>query len=1158
MPYLHFPSVDVLSLVLLSQAVPGSVQVNPCKAYRLPTGELVVELSQRLAKSVPLALEQFGVHVIKPSKKTLAEMPEPLEACCWQQLIPLQKCKTDDSSEIKTVLFVTKSGERFTGLASEMIRLGHDRISYRHADAESPGGLFGKREQAETSIFVRVIEPPYYTLVDVLDRSSPPDANEVRAYREQAPRVWVRMGFEHPQAARIDPPAGHFLLIDPPHEFEFVQEAPFEDIYQALDLRMPSPTQALQPVKVSTSLRVPLALTSAASSNSAEMWVIRKDAMQQLEQLVVRSDDELLDRLAFAVVSNEAEPVVVVRVRPSRAAVPILILDATAYATYLRLPNLFVPVGMRLQPPLRRDAIAKLLASDNRLISWLEVAEPRDAARRFWPFQTQTIADAAFRPLRDWVEYVLDHHAQALDTWTAAHRFEFDAFVCKDDIREPTRPTPDGQRSKLPKSTANPGSASQAGTKKDEDAATGAKSAEQITPFSQEAEPKPVSTNETIELLKQAEAAFLKSTAPLDAPERAEMWQRLGWLNSQLKHRLDATICWSNLLWYEGQLTGYFADQWLQAELRSSRTSRLDIQAVGRLISSRDSRGKDASLVAAYVVRAALDASGRQELQTIATDLTLYFEQHESQLPVRAVWLTALAMQQVVGGDPLGLARIRDRLLNRLYEHGLAGEFDIVSFLRGSGQNQSDQHRVLRMRWSELHDTVNKWLSDPIMNRNQTGSYVRFMFAYCLVRIGEVANGRELLGQATTAIKSRDPIHSWMSKAFSYRVEQAAQGGNNREPLPEKLLRKLETMDRLDRYKIDRMRQHSRVLEPHIRIDPYRRWHRRYSDELFQTLAELKDLLDLKKVEAKLRELSTEHTQGTRGLRVLASALEYAPRLGDQFATQLLDRVDTLLADCTDVVEKSLLIHRALYVAGHFGHTARVNALVVRLRNELPAIVEYYLKLVNQLKTGDDNPIETVENLLQHSFRGLRKLGLREELSALYGRIGELVEMHHQRAQQSSAQGQTGSDASLARRLSLWLCVASGYYFFGNSDEANRTADKVRQVLLDGTLVSIEQRRLASAYVACVSLGNADVALQRIFELFKCTSDGKRILPRIEDTMTTSSHFSVSELELVEASLLSMLSEESSWDPQCQLWLDQDEFAIRKKIHADMHSALHG
>ncbi len=95
---------------------------------------------------------------------------------------------------------------------------------------------------------MRVIEPPYYTLVDVLDRTfSNGASSEVVAYREQAPRVWVQLGYDHPLAARIDPPAGHFLLAEPPHDFLFVKEAPFQDIYQALDLRMPEPPRPGNP-----------------------------------------------------------------------------------------------------------------------------------------------------------------------------------------------------------------------------------------------------------------------------------------------------------------------------------------------------------------------------------------------------------------------------------------------------------------------------------------------------------------------------------------------------------------------------------------------------------------------------------------------------------------------------------------------------------------------------------------------------------------------------------------------------------------------------------------------------------------------------------------------------------------------------------------------
>ena len=1145
MPYLCFPSLEVLTLVLQSQALPGSVQVSPCMAFIMATGELFVQPSQQLTADVWTSLEQFGVKVVQTQDRFTCQPCETIKASCWFELLPLQKCHTADDDLPKTIIFRTASTEKFTTLASEMLRLGNDRIGYRHVAS-------GSTEAACT--LIRVIEPPYYTLIDVLDETrAGTERSDATAYREQAPRVWVRMGYQHPLAGRIDPPAGHFLLIDPPHEFHLVTEAAFLDIYQALDVRMPPPAQAWQPAEVATSLIVPLTLTAAGTSAAAELWVIRRDAMQQLEQLVARSDDELLERLAFAVVSHDLEPVVILRVRPSRAAPPILILDATAYCTTLRLPNLFVPVGMRLQPPLRRDAIAKLLASDNRKLTWLELGEPRDNARRFLPFQAQSIPDAAFRPLGDWVEYVLDHHAEALDSWTASHRFEFESFVCRDDVREPTQPSPGSPRSKSNQGSAGVGSPQQPAESRPEEALA---TSERTATAQLIAEPRRVSTNETIEQLKQVEAEFIQSPEPLDAPSRIEQWLRLGTLHAQLKHQLDATICWANLLWYEGHTTTELAERWLQAELRSSGRNSFDINAVRSLVSQADHRGKDAGLVAAFVVRAVIGQPESADLRALAPELTLYLEKQERFLPARVVWLTALAMHQLVGGDPLGLARVRDRLLNRLYENGLIGELDIVSFLRGGGGNQSDHHRALRARWRELQAAVDQWLTEPIIAKNQTKVYVKFMFAYCLARMGEVINGRELLHQATEELDSSELIHLWMGMAFNYRVDQAAQGGSNRDALPDDLVRQLEFMERLDRYKIDRMRQHSRVLEPHERIDPYRHWHRRYTDELFQTLAELKDLLDLKKVEARLRTLLAEHSEGPRGLRVLATSLEYAPRLGDDFASQLLGRVEELLGQCEDVIEKSLLLHRAVYVAAHFGHTPRVNWLITRLGDELPAIVDSYLRLDSQYNPVDKERIETIENLLQHSFRGLRKLGMRTELSALYTRIAELVDAQVERPGGRSSKTEVNSEAALSRRLSLLLCVASGYYYFGNHDDADRTADKVRSVLLEGKLPNVEQRRLAMAYVQCISLGAPEIALQRIFELFVRLPNGQRALPKIEDTMTTSSHFSVSELEFVEACLLSLLSDESQWDPRSQLWLDQDEFAIRKKIHADMQRAL--
>ena len=85
-----------------------------------------------------------------------------------------------------------------------------------------------------------------------------------------------------------------------------------------------------------------------------------------LDALVRDSDDRLLQRLMFAVAKDPAgATTVILRTRPSKLAPPHLPLDnAVAFKPFWKLQNLFVPVGHRLHPTLRRDAVRKLLADD--------------------------------------------------------------------------------------------------------------------------------------------------------------------------------------------------------------------------------------------------------------------------------------------------------------------------------------------------------------------------------------------------------------------------------------------------------------------------------------------------------------------------------------------------------------------------------------------------------------------------------------------------------------------------------------------------------------------------------------------------------------------------------------------------------------------------
>ena len=56
--------------------------------------------------------------------------------------------------------------------------------------------------------------------------------------------------------------------------------------------------------------------------------------------------------------------------------------------------------------------------------------------------------------------------------------------------------------------------------------------------------------------------------------------------------------------------------------------------------------------------------------------------------------------------------------------------------------------------------------------------------------------------------------------------------------------------------------------------------------------------------------------------------------------------------------------------------------------------------------------------------------------------------------------------------------------------------------------------------------------------------------------MTTSSHFSLSQFDVVEALVLSLVSDDASLDAETRRWLDEDEFLVRRRIHNDMRQAM--
>src|SRR3954462_8743523 len=112
---------------------------------------------------------------------------------------------------------------------TEMLRLGNDPQSFRTVTADGRG----------ERVLLKVIGPPYYTLLRAIDKSTQKGA-AVTAYLERAPRVWVELGYDHPMAAQIKPADGQVLLMRPEREWAAVEDGPFQDVYDVLDFKLPA------------------------------------------------------------------------------------------------------------------------------------------------------------------------------------------------------------------------------------------------------------------------------------------------------------------------------------------------------------------------------------------------------------------------------------------------------------------------------------------------------------------------------------------------------------------------------------------------------------------------------------------------------------------------------------------------------------------------------------------------------------------------------------------------------------------------------------------------------------------------------------------------------------------------------------------------------
>ena len=594
----------------------------------------------------------------------------------------------------------------------------------------------------------------------------------------------------------------------------------------------------------------------------------------------------------------------------------------------------------------------------------------------------------------------------------------------------------------------------------------------------------------------------------------------------------DAAVCAGNALWLAGDPPPPAFWNWSPDMARVASDQSPDMgEWLDRILTEPSPSGADMNRLVALLTWSEASVTSLPELRERLAAVQLFLERHEAHVGIRLLWLAWRATFRQSQNDVLMLARARDRILERIYHHGLSPDLDLPSFLRFSGSALNDRLRVVREHVLHLRKIIGDWYSRTA-KASDTLAYIDFLFAWALARLGEATESRRLQNRADMALlkKDRDVVHTWLGFAFVHRIDQALEGKSG-GPLPDDLMVRLPQMDKMSRYKVDRLRERSRVLEPVERLDPYR--YIRHGTEQERELTLLGDILDRGELEARLqRFLAFENLRPGEEARILTTALDLAPRLGEAFADLVLERVPPLLDRALSPVERVAVLEKGLFVAAHFDHPELVQDLVTRL----------------QALLGEDLGKEverTVSTLVQRSFVGLRKLGMRE-------RIAQMLDVIAARARQMPvppAGPLTENDDQRILPLKLLLQVAAGWFYFGQNELARPVFDEARDVLFSHSLSKRLQNDLACAYVSALGSAPIEVAVGRMVELF-------HELQSLDDPFTSSSHYYTYVFSLVEASLLALVSDDVAVDKSGRRWLDDDEYLVRKRIHADVRGAM--
>ncbi|MDB5308264.1 MAG: hypothetical protein JWO38_2466 [Gemmataceae bacterium] len=912
-------------------------------------------------------------------------------------------------------------------------------------------------------------------------------------------------------------------------------------------------------------------------------------AAEQFWEFCSGADERLTRQLEVATMSAEGKIRVVIRPVPGKRVSPPLPLPTDGYYQDPRVTGLFVPARRAIRPGVRAKELSRLCGLGPDRVTWVD-AGPRGEV------VLGSVPVSAFRPLGELVEYSSPAPAPLTTEQMRPAPFALERFAHSSPAEDRAL-VPDTDGLTIDPLEA-PGEPLFAGGIDDRPGWL-ARSIERVlarfrrplspaagTPASDDPGPEPALPGErphpdaarrpsparVERKLSSADAllhghdraarryeleSHLLNVFPRLGPaQRAAGWAELAAVYGATGNPTDSSVCWINAVWEAEPPPPAWLEQWFVAECRAARQPApgpgLDrwLGEPGRFGAGR--------VVAAYAAWAAHRTPPPADLVAALPRVLAFLDQHFDDLPARAAWLARLAVTRLCDGDTLGLARWRDRVLARLRDKGPGLDLDEPSFLRFHGTASPDRFQTAREWLARARKPILDWVTKlrPAgrlqwagldAEADCTAAYAQLMLAWGLGWLGERTRSRDLTARACKLLASAcgpgvdPPVHAVLSDLFQHRIRDAQEARPSKPGLPPDLLARFDQLQTFSRYAVDRLRDHSRILEPIARAQAFRGLDLRGfrgSDLLGERLQVLADHTDAATLGDEVRQLlslcATDPSSATVP-RVALTLLDLAPYLDGPVVGPLLAQVVPAVSwleawlqagRWTDAERADRLPrYLARLLGGAFATAASFN--------QWPAVRPLVDHLIR--RAGADAALRAaIGRAAGTLFRSLRKLGYRSEAETLLTLL-------------DPGRGTRPADAPFpASRLGL----AVGWFAAGDEDAGNRILDEARNRLFVARVGDDHERTdLAIGYAEALGFAPPRIALGRLEEIFQ-------LLDRVTVTGSTNRYFTLKPLQLIDAVVRSVVTDDFALGPAVRGWLDDDEFLIRRRIHRDMAAVL--